>query len=65
MARTILNDAAWEIVRPVLEAPDDSWQQTSFLYKIPFLRTGFPYAVGAFGLILLGWILARLLLRYP
>ncbi len=63
VARTILNDAAWEIVRPVLEAPDDSWQQTSFLYKIPFLRTGFPYAVGAFGLIVLGWMLARLFTR--
>lgn len=52
LARRVLLDAAWEVVQPVFDAPDDSWQQTSFLYKIPFLRTGFPYAVATLGLVL-------------
>jgi len=52
LARRVLLDAAWEVVQPVFDAPDDSWQQTSFLYKIPFLRTGFPYAVATLALIL-------------
>lgn len=47
LARRLLLDAAWEVVRPVFEAQDDSWQQTSFLYKIPFLRTAFPYVAAA------------------
>jgi creatinine amidohydrolase len=61
LAGKMLGEAAWEVARPVFEASDDAWQQTSFLYKIPFLRTGFPYALGAFGLILLGWALERLI----
>ncbi len=60
-ARKILSDAAWQVACPVFEGPDRAWQQTSFLYKIPFLRTGFPYVLGTAGLILLGWMLARLI----
>lgn len=47
-ARKLFLEIAWEVVRPVLEAHDESWQQTSPLFKIPFLRTSFPYvAAGA------------------
>ena len=58
LARRILLDAAWEVVGPVFEAQDNSWQQTSFLYKVPFLRTAFPYAaatVGVLGALTLIW----------
>jgi creatinine amidohydrolase len=59
LARRLLVDVAWEVVRPVFEAHDESWQQTSFLYKIPFLRTAFPYVAAGAALLLgglaLGW----------
>ncbi len=61
LARKLLGEAVWEVARPVFDASDDAWQQTSFLYKIPVLRTGFPYVLGILGLILLGWALARLI----
>ena len=59
-ARRMLVDVAWEVVRPVIEAADESWQQTSLLYNIPFFRTAFPYvasgvAVATAGLVLLWW----------
>lgn len=59
-ARRLLVDVAWEVVRPVFESADESWQQTSMLYKIPFFRTAFPYvasglALAAAGLGLLWW----------
>jgi creatinine amidohydrolase len=59
-ARRMLVDVAWEVVRPVIEAADESWQQKSLLYNIPFFRTAFPYvasgvAVGTAGLALLWW----------
>lgn len=48
VARRLLTDVTWEVIRPVFEAKDESWQQTSLLYKIPFFRTAFPYvAAGA------------------
>ncbi len=50
--RRLLLDAVWEVVRPVLDAEDESWQQTSFLYKVPFFRTGFPYVAAGVGLLL-------------
>ena len=52
VARRLLEDVIWDIARPVFEAEDDSWQQTSMLYKIPFMRTAFPYVAGAVGLLL-------------
>jgi creatinine amidohydrolase len=52
LARRILLDAAWEVVGPVFEVQDNSWQQTSFLYKVPFLRTAFPYAAAAVGILI-------------
>jgi len=48
LARRLLLDAAWEVVRPIFDVSDENWQQTSMLYKIPFFRTAFPYvAAGA------------------
>ena len=49
VARRLLLDVVWEVARPVLEAEDESWQRTSMLYRIPFMRTAFPYvaATGA------------------
>jgi creatinine amidohydrolase len=58
LARRLLVDVAWEVVRPVFEAQDESWQQTSFLYKVPFLRTAFPYIAAAAALLLGGLALA-------
>jgi creatinine amidohydrolase len=57
VARRMLIDVVWEIVRPVLDARDDSWQQTSILYKIPVLRTAFPYVAAGTGLVLLALVL--------
>jgi creatinine amidohydrolase len=58
-ARRILSDAAWDVVRPVLEAENKNWRRTSLLYKIPFFRTSFPYAAGACGVVALGWLAFR------
>ncbi len=49
----ILGDSAWEVARPVFDAADDRWQQTSLLYKLPFLRSGFPYAAGVLAILFL------------
>ncbi len=58
-ARRLLVDVVWEVMRPVFDASDESWQQASFLYKIPFLRTAFPYLAGGiillFGALALAW----------
>ncbi len=52
VARRLFLDVAWEVVRPVLDTSDESWQQTSPLYKIPPLRTAFPYVALGAGLLL-------------
>jgi creatinine amidohydrolase len=57
VARRMLLDVVWEVVRPVLDAADDSWQQTSILYKIPVLRTAFPYVAAGTGRVLLALLL--------
>jgi creatinine amidohydrolase len=44
-AQQVLIDGAWDIVKPVFEAEDDAWQQTSVFYKIPFLRSSAPYVI--------------------
>jgi creatinine amidohydrolase len=51
-ARRLLLEVVWEVVRPVFEAADDSWQRTSLLYKIPVMRTAFPFVAAAAGLLL-------------
>ncbi len=50
--RRLLLDVVWEMVRRVFEAPDESWQQTSFWYKIPFMRTAFPGVAAGLGLLM-------------
>ena len=59
LARRLLLDVVWDVVRPVFNAEDESWQQTSFLYRVPFLRTAFPYWALVLGLLLSGLLLAR------
>jgi creatinine amidohydrolase len=70
-ARNLLLDEAWQLVSPMLDPSNKSWQRYSLLFKIPMLRTDFPYVVGAgllgaatLGLAALGagalaWSLAR------
>jgi creatinine amidohydrolase len=50
-ARCVLLEAVWEIARPVFDAPDENWQQTSLLFKIPFFRTAFPYVAAVAALL--------------
>ena len=54
-ARQLFGELVWEVARPVFDVQDESWQQTSFLYKIPFCRTIFPYIVIVAALLLAGW----------
>ncbi|HEV2492145.1 MAG TPA: creatininase family protein [Terriglobia bacterium] len=51
-AERLLLDILWEAVCPMFEAADDDWQQTSFWYRVPFMRTAFPYVALAAGLLL-------------
>jgi creatinine amidohydrolase len=48
----VLSDAGWEVAKPVFDAADERWQQTSVLYKVPFLRSGFPYVAGGLAILL-------------
>ena len=54
-ARRLFLELVWELVRPVLDAQNKKWRQTSFLYKIPLLRTAFPYAAAVAAIGLAGW----------
>jgi creatinine amidohydrolase len=54
-AQRLFLEAVWELVLPVLDARNRKWRQTSFLYKIPFLRTAFPRFAGIAALGLAGW----------
>ena len=58
-ARRLFGEIVWEVARPVFDAQDESWQQTSFLYKVPFFRTSFPYVVMMIALLLAGWAIIR------
>jgi len=58
LARRLLVNAGWDAIHPVFDAQDESWQQTSWLYKVPFLRTAFPYVAIAATLVLFGLALA-------
>jgi len=53
VARRVLVDVTWAAVRPALDAQNETWWQTSWFYKVPFLRTSFPYVAGAVGLLVL------------
>jgi creatinine amidohydrolase len=56
-AREVLLDEAWQLVSPMLDPSNKSWQKTSLLFKIPVLRTDFPYvfAAGLLGAAALGF----------
>ena len=41
-AERLFLELVWELVLPALDPANKKWRQTSFLYKIPFLRTAFP-----------------------
>jgi len=60
-AERLLLDILWEAVRPMFDAADEHWQQTSFWYRVPFMRTAFPYVAVAAGLLL---VAAALLWRF-
>jgi creatinine amidohydrolase len=54
-AQQLFLEVVWELVRPVLDAQNKRWRRTSVLYKIPFLRTAFPYLAAAAALGLAAW----------
>lgn len=54
-AERLFLDVVWEMVLPVLDPKNKHWRQTSFLYKIPFLRSAFPYLAAAVALAVLAW----------
>jgi creatinine amidohydrolase len=54
-AQRVFLEVVWELVLPVLDAQNRKWRQTSFLYKIPFLRTAFPYCAMAVAIGLAAW----------
>ncbi len=54
-AQQLFLEAVWEFVLPVLDARNKKWWRTSILYKLPFLRTGFPFVAAVAGLVLAGW----------
>lgn len=56
-ARQLFGELVWELVRPVFDAEDESWQRTSDLYKLPFLRTAFPYVLAAAAALLGAWVM--------
>ncbi len=62
LARRLLTEVTWEVIRPVFEADDASWQQTSLLYKVPFFRTAFPYVAAVAAGAAAAWLLWRWLL---
>jgi creatinine amidohydrolase len=58
-AEQLFLEAVWELVLPVLDARNRKWRQTSFLYKVPFLRTAFPYTLAFAGLGLAAWAILQ------
>jgi creatinine amidohydrolase len=51
-ALQVLLDGAWDVIKPVFEAADDRWRRTSVFYKVPFLRSSFPYAAALCALMI-------------
>lgn len=58
-AQRLFLEAAWELVQPVLDSHNRKWRQTSFLYKVPFLRTAFPRLAAAAAVALAVWALLQ------
>jgi creatinine amidohydrolase len=58
-AQQLFLEAVWELVLPVLDVQNRKWRQTSFLYKVPFLRTAFPYYAIVAALALAAWVIIQ------
>lgn len=58
-ARRLFDEVVWELVGPVLDAHNRKWRKSSFLYKIPLLRTAFPYVAVFAALGLSGWAIVH------
>jgi len=58
-AERLFLEVVWELVQPVLDASNRKWRQTSFLYKIPFLRTAFPRIAVAVAAGLAAWAILQ------
>jgi|SRR5690242_10346915 len=58
-AQRLFLEVVWEVVQPVLDSHNRKWRQTSFLYKIPFLRTAFPRLAVAAAAGLAVWALVQ------
>jgi creatinine amidohydrolase len=54
-AERLFLEVVWELVPPVLDEQNKKWRQTSFLYKIPFLRSAFPRIAAAAAVGLAAW----------
>jgi creatinine amidohydrolase len=54
-AEQLFLEVVWELVLPFLDAQNRNWRRTSFLYRIPFFRTAFPYVLAAALAGLAGW----------
>jgi len=54
-AERLFLEVVWELVLPVLDHQNRKWRQTSFLYKIPFLRSAFPHIAAAVAAGLAAW----------
>lgn len=58
-AQKLFLEVVWELVSLVLDPECKKWKRTSSLYKIPLLRTAFPYAAAVGALGLAGWAIIR------
>ena len=54
-AERLFLEVVWVLVPPVLDEQNKKWRQTSFLYKIPFLRSAFPRIAAAVAVGLAAW----------
>lgn len=58
-AERLFLEVVWELVVPVLDNQNRKWRQTSFLYKIPILRTAFPRFAVAVAAGLAAWAILQ------
>jgi creatinine amidohydrolase len=58
-AQRLFLEVVWELVQPVLDSGNRKWRQTSFLYKIPILRTAFPGLAAAAAAGLAVWAILQ------
>ncbi len=58
-AQRMFLEAVWELTLPFLDAKNRNWRRTSFLYKVPFLRTAFPYVAAVTAGALGAWAIIR------